>query len=46
MTGNLSLFDEYTAYDRTYIVFIGNGKQLPIDHIGEVTILTSLVQWS
>lgn len=41
MTGNLSLFDEYTVYDRTYIVFIGNGKQLPIDHIGEVTILTS-----
>lgn len=41
MTGNLSLFDSFTAYDHSHLVLVGNGRQLPIEHVGTITYHTS-----
>lgn len=39
MTGNLSLFDSFTAYDHSHVVLVGNGRQLPIEHVGIILLM-------
>lgn len=41
MTRHLSLFDSFTVYHYSDVVLVKNGKQLPIEHIGTITLHTS-----
>lgn len=41
MTGNIDLYDQFSAYNQFDVVLVGNGKQLPVANIGRVTIYTS-----
>lgn len=41
MTDNLKLFDHYKSYATSEIIYIGNGRQLTIEHIGQVILQTS-----
>lgn len=40
MTDNLNLFDHYKSYATSEIIYIGNGRQLTIEHIGQVILQT------
>lgn len=41
MTDNLNLFGHYKSYATSEIIYIGNGRQLTIEHIGQVILQTS-----